>query len=51
MIAHRLSTIEKADRIVVMRKGKIIEIGSHSQLMQRAGLYAQMHAVQFAEVD
>ncbi len=51
VIAHRLSTIEKADRIVVMRKGKIIEIGSHSQLMQRAGLYAQMHAVQFAEVD
>ncbi|MBM5574539.1 lipid A export permease/ATP-binding protein MsbA [Deefgea sp. CFH1-16] len=48
VIAHRLSTIEKADRIVVMQQGKIIEGGTHQELIQREGVYTQMHAVQFS---
>ena len=49
VIAHRLSTIEKADRIVVMHQGRIVESGTHEALMARKGAYAAMHAVQFAE--
>lgn len=47
VIAHRLSTIENADRIVVMRQGRIVETGRHAELLAQNGLYAQMHAVQF----
>ena len=50
VIAHRLSTIEKADRIVVMHQGRIVETGTHDALMARKGAYAAMRAVQFAEV-
>ena len=50
VIAHRLSTIEKADRIVVMHQGRIVESGTHDALMARKGAYAAMRAVQFAEV-
>ncbi|MBP6761258.1 MAG: lipid A export permease/ATP-binding protein MsbA [Thauera sp.] len=49
VIAHRLSTIEKADRIVVMHQGRIVESGTHDALMARKGAYAAMHAVQFVE--
>lgn len=49
VIAHRLSTVERADRIVVMQQGRIVEIGSHAELLQRGGLYAAMHAAQFRE--
>ncbi|SMC26660.1 ATP-binding cassette, subfamily B, MsbA [Andreprevotia lacus DSM 23236] len=49
VIAHRLSTIENADRIVVMRRGRIVETGSHAELLAHGGAYAQMHKVQFAE--
>ncbi|MDP1594929.1 MAG: lipid A export permease/ATP-binding protein MsbA [Gallionella sp.] len=48
VIAHRLSTIEKADRIVVLQKGEIAEIGNHAELLARDGVYAQLHRVQFA---
>ena len=48
VIAHRLSTIEKADRIIVMQQGKIIESGTHHALIERDGVYTQMHAVQFS---
>ena len=48
VIAHRLSTIEKADRIVVMQKSRIVEIGSHRELLDRNGVYAQLHRIQFA---
>ena len=47
VIAHRLSTIEKADRIVVMQKGQIVETGTHRELLDKAGVYAQLHHIQF----
>jgi len=49
VIAHRLSTIESADRIIVMQQGRIAETGSHAELIAQDGIYARMHAVQFAE--
>src|SRR4051794_3195526 len=47
IIAHRLSTIEHADRVVVLERGRIVESGSHGELLGRGGLYAQLHALQF----
>lgn len=49
VIAHRLSTIEKADLILVMDQGRIVERGSHSQLLALNGYYARLHAKQFEE--
>ncbi len=48
VIAHRLSTIEKADLILVMKNGEIIEQGNHTQLVAKNGKYAQLHQSQFA---
>jgi ATP-binding cassette, subfamily B, bacterial MsbA len=47
VIAHRLATIERADRIVVMDAGRIIEQGPHASLLAQGGLYARLHAMQF----
>jgi subfamily B ATP-binding cassette protein MsbA len=47
IIAHRLSTIQKADRIIVLRQGNIIEQGSHQQLLDQKGEYASLHNHQF----
>ena len=47
VIAHRLSTVTKADRIVVMEAGRIVEVGSHAQLMARAGAYKKLFDLQF----
>ena len=47
VIAHRLSTIEKADRIVVLQKGGIVEMGTHHELLAKGGVYAQLHRIQF----
>jgi len=46
-IAHRLSTIQKADWIVVLDQGRIVESGKHAELMQRGGLYRKLHELQF----
>ncbi len=50
VIAHRLSTIEQADMIVVMDKGRIVETGTHHTLLAKAGIYAALHSMHFAEV-
>ncbi len=50
VIAHRLSTIERADLIVVMEKGRIVETGTHADLLAKGGLYAQLHSRQFEDV-
>ncbi len=51
VIAHRLSTIEKANRIVVMQKGCIVEVGTHAELLVKSGVYAQLHRIQFSLSD
>jgi len=51
VIAHRLSTIERADRIVVLQRGRILESGSHAELLANNGLYAQLYRIQFALED
>ncbi len=48
VIAHRLSTIRDADLILVMEHGRIVEQGSHAELLERAGAFARLHAAQFA---
>jgi len=49
VVAHRLSTIERADRIVAMREGNIVETGTHTELLARGGYYASLYKMQFAE--
>ncbi len=49
VIAHRLSTVERADRIVAMREGAIVETGTHAELLARGGYYASLYKMQFAE--
>lgn len=51
VIAHRLSTIEKADVIVVMDQGRIIETGTHAELLAKGGMYAQLHSRNFSDDD
>jgi len=51
VIAHRLSTIEKADLILVMDQGRIVERGTHAQLLEMNGYYSRLHARQFKEGD
>lgn len=51
VIAHRLSTIRRADKIVVMEKGRIIERGTHSELLAEGGKYKKLYELQFAEME
>ncbi len=47
VIAHRLSTIRKADKIIVLDKGELKEMGTHEELLEKGGFYAQLHSMQF----
>jgi ATP-binding cassette subfamily B protein len=47
VVAHRLSTIQKADQILVLEKGKIVERGSHETLLETEGVYAHLHEIQY----
>ena len=51
VIAHRLSTIRDADTIIVMDRGRIVEQGSHAELLDRRGLYYSLYNSQFTEAD
>ena len=49
IIAHRLSTVERADRILVMDGGRIVDAGTHTELLAKGGLYADLYRLQFKD--
>jgi ABC-type multidrug transport system fused ATPase/permease subunit len=51
IIAHRLSTVMNADRIVVIERGAICEVGSHADLLARGGVYSQLYQEQFCAFE
>jgi len=51
IIAHRLSTVERADRILVLEQGRIVETGNHTELLATGGVYADLYRLQFKEKE
>ena len=51
VIAHRLSTVRRANRIVVIEAGRVVEMGTHAELLQSNGTYHRLYAMQFADSD
>lgn len=51
IIAHRLATVRKADQIIVMQEGRIVEKGTHEKLLESGGLFASLHSLNFASFD
>ena len=49
IIAHRLSTVRRADRLIVLDRGRIVEQGSHGELMEMGGLYSRLYQRQFRD--
>ncbi|BAY07384.1 ATP-binding cassette domain-containing protein [Calothrix sp. NIES-2098] len=49
VIAHRLSTVQKADQIAVLDKGRVVEVGTHEQLLQKGGYYSHLYSMQFTD--
>ena len=51
IIAHRLSTVRRADRVVVLDAGRVVEEGTHGELLARGGVYARLYQGQFREEE
>jgi subfamily B ATP-binding cassette protein MsbA len=51
VIAHRLSTVRRADKIVVMEDGQIVETGTHAELLEHGGKYRRLYELQFADEE
>jgi ABC-type multidrug transport system fused ATPase/permease subunit len=49
IIAHRLSTVQRADRLVVLDQGRIVEEGTHAELLRQGGIYARLFQMQFRD--
>ncbi|MBP7369959.1 MAG: ATP-binding cassette domain-containing protein, partial [Arenimonas sp.] len=51
IIAHRLSTVEHADQVLVLDEGRLVEVGTHLELLEKGGLYSHLHKMQFREAE